>query len=178
LALILAVALFCPNVTFGAAPKPDSVLAQAPPASPPSARTLPVQSNSSPEAASAFDRVVYYFPSRFADFLDIWKLNGAVGPGIAINLRPTKGLQAGLGAYYATRFGLRGRRTPIWYEESSEGGFDGMYYEGGNTERGFFEFGGTIHFILIGFEMAFDIEEALDFGYGLFLSDPADDDFR
>jgi hypothetical protein len=159
---------------------PASALCADKNAAGPRAQQPPVQKPSEPGPSSpnAVDRVVYYFPSRAADLLDIWKINVAVGPGVAINFRPTKSLQIGLGAYYATRVGLHGRRSPIWYEESSEGGFDGMYYEGGNTERGFHEFGGTIHFLLIGFEMAFDIEEALDFGYGLFMSDPLDDDFR
>jgi S-adenosylmethionine synthetase len=45
------------------------------------------------------------------------------------------------------------------------------------------DFGGgeiltPIHFIMVGLDMAFDIEEAIDFAFGIFGSDPADDDFR
>ena len=127
---------------------------------------------------STMKRVVYYLPSRVADFLDIWRFNIGIGPGVGINLRPTKSLQVGIGAYASTRFGLRGRRTPFWEEDSFEYGFDGMYHEEGDTERGFYEFGGTIHFIMVGLDMAFDIEEAIDFAFGIFGSDPADDDFR
>jgi len=130
------------------------------------------------QTETGFNRVAYYVPSRIADFLDIWRFNVGFGLGLGINIRPTKGLQVGLAAYDSTRIGLRGRRTPFWHEWSLEGGFDGMYYELGETERGFHELGGTIHLILVGFDAAFDIEEALDFAYGLFLSDPADDDFR
>lgn len=127
---------------------------------------------------AGFRRLVYYLPNRLTDFLDILRINVAFGLGAGINIRPTKGLQLGVAAYDSVRVGLRGRRYPFWHEWSLEGGFDGMYYEGGETERGFYEFGGTIHVLLVGFEAAFDIEEALDFGYGIFLSDPADDDFR
>jgi hypothetical protein len=130
-----------------------------------------------PSASDTVPRVVSYVPSRIADFLDIWRFNVGFGLGIGANFRPTKGLQFGVAAYDSTRIGLRGRKVPFWHEWSLEGGLDGMYYELGETERGFYEFGGTIHFILVGFEAAFDIEEALDFAYGLFMSDPADDDF-
>lgn len=108
----------------------------------------------------------------------MWRLNVGVGLGIAANLRPTKAMQIGLGAYDSTRFGLRGRRFPFWHEWSLEGGVDGMYEEMGDTERGFYEFGFTAHFILVGLELSFDIEEALDFLCGLAMQDPADDDFR
>jgi hypothetical protein len=175
-----ALLVLCSLVALGAGENRNNPRVRAQSAQKPAVQKSPAQKppDKNQQGPNTFDRIAYYVPSRIADFLDLWKFNGAIGPGIAINLRPTKSLQAGLGAYYATRFGLRGRRYPVWYEESSEGGFDGMYYEGGTTERGFYEFGGTIHFILIGFEMAFDIEEALDFGYGLFMSDPMDDDFR
>ncbi|MCX8035502.1 MAG: hypothetical protein N3D11_00330 [Candidatus Sumerlaeia bacterium] len=119
-----------------------------------------------------------YFPSRVADLLDIVKCNVGLGLGLCVNVRPTKSLQAGFGAYDSVRIGLRGRRLPFWHEWSSEGGFDGLYWEGGETERGFYEFGGTVHFLIIGLEAALDIEETLDFGLGWFGNDPADDDFR
>lgn len=125
-----------------------------------------------------FQRVILYLPNRVVDFVDIWRFNVGVGLGLGINLRPTKGLQAGLAAYDSVRIGVRGRRFPLWHEWSLEGGFDGMYEELGETERGFYEFGGTIHLGLIGLDAAIDIEEILDFGYGVFLSDPAADDFR
>ncbi|MBM3333559.1 hypothetical protein FJY63_02755 [Candidatus Sumerlaeota bacterium] len=127
---------------------------------------------------TSFDRIMYYVPSRVADFIDMWRLDVGFGLGLGINLRPTKGLQVGLAAYDSTRIGLRGRRTPVWHEWSLEGGFDGMYQELGETERGFHEFGGTIHVVLVGLEAALDIEEAIDFVLGLFGGDPADDDFR
>jgi len=127
--------------------------------------------------ASGFRKVAFYLPNRVFDFLDIWRFNAGIGLGAGINIRPTKSLQFGLAVYDSVRFGLRGRRAPFWHEQSWEGGIDGMYYEGGETERGFYEFGGTIHFFLVGLDAAFDIEEILDFGCGIFLSDPADDDF-
>jgi len=129
-------------------------------------------------SGTTWRRIAYYVPNRVVDFLDIWRFNAGVGLGLCINIRPTKGLQAGFGAYDSVRFGLRGRRRPFWHEWSLEGGFDGMYYELGQTERGFYEFGGTIHVLVVGLDAAFDIEEAIDFVYGVFLSDPEDDDFR
>jgi hypothetical protein len=125
-----------------------------------------------------FRRILFYVPNRIIDFADVWKLNVGVGLGLGANIRPTKGLQFGIAAYDSVRAGLRGRRLPVWHEWSLEGGFDGMYHEFGETERGFYEFGGTIHLAIIGFEAAVDIEEVLDFGYGLFILDPADDDLR
>ncbi len=127
---------------------------------------------------SALHHLFCYFPSRASDLLDIVKCNVGFGLGLCVNVRPTKSLQAGFGAYDSVRIGLRGRRFPFWHEWSSEGGFDGLYWEGGETERGFYEFGGTVHLLIVGLEAAIDIEETLDFVLGWFGNDPADDDFR
>ena len=162
LALLL---VLCPMVSIGADKSRDK-------------DTTEKQANKKEESRTVWSRVAYYVPSRVADFLDMFRLNVGFGLGLGVNVRPTKGLQAGLGAYDSVRIGLRGRRTPFWHEWSLEGGFDGMYYELGDTERGFFEVGGTVHLLLIGLDVGFDIEEALDFAYGLFLGDPADDDLR
>jgi len=131
-----------------------------------------------PAEASLLRRVIFYVPSRLADFLDIWRFNAGIGLGLGANIRPTKTLQFGFAAYDSTRFGIRGRRWPFWHEWSLEGGFDGAYQELGDTERGFYEFGGTIHFILVGLDAALNVEEAIDFVFGVFLKDPLDDDFR
>lgn len=127
-----------------------------------------------------FKQIVLYLPNRVIDFVDIWRLNAGVGLGFGLNIRPTKGLQAGVCVYDSVRVGLRGRRFPIWHEWACEWGFSAMYYEHpqSEVERGFYEFGGTIHLGLIGLDAAFDIEEVLDFGSGFILYDPADDDLR
>lgn len=119
-----------------------------------------------------------YLPNRAADLVDTVRFNVGVGLGLGANIRPTKGLQFGAACYDTVRFGLRGRRSPFWHEWSLEGGIDGMYEELGDTERGFHEVGGTIHVLLVGLDAAVDVEELLDFGFGLFMADPADDDYR
>jgi len=143
-----------------------------------SAQTAGPVREEAPPPASLFRRVLLYVPNRVGDFLDVWRCNVGFGLGLGANIRPTKGLQFGLAAYDSVRVGLRGRRWPFWHEWSLEGGFDGLYVEGGETERGFHEFGGTVHLGVIGLDAAIDIEEALDFGFGFFLSDPACDDFQ
>ena len=146
---------------------------------PPANEPVAVETSESRQGGYAWLKTAaLYLPNRVVDFIDVWRLNVGAGLGACVNLRPTKSLQIGFGSYDSVRIGLRGRRFPLWHEWSLEGGFDGMYYELGEAERGFYEFGGTVHLLFIGLDAAVNIEEALDFGYGIFLADPANDDYR
>ena len=57
-----------------------------------------------------------YCEDRALDFVDIFNLDIGVGPGIDARLRICGALQAGAGASYTMRAGIRGRHTGTWEE--------------------------------------------------------------
>lgn len=128
-------------------------------------------------------QVLHYPVNRILDFFDIFRLNVGVGPGIGINLRPTKFAQLGFENYMTARAGLGKnsgflvKRYGLAYTESeimSMGA--GLLYTGGG-QRGLTEVGTTFHLLLVGGEAAIDLSELGDFFLGFATFDFKDDDW-
>jgi hypothetical protein len=127
--------------------------------------------------------ILMYSANRFLDFFDIFRLNAAVGPGIGLNIRPTKFAQIGFETYVSARAGLGKngslifKRYGLAYLESEVLSFGaGPLYTGGE-QRGFTEVGVTAHLALVGAEAALDLSEITDFFLGFAMIDFKDDDW-
>jgi len=134
--------------------------------------------------SSIVSKILPYLANRMLDFLDIFRLNVAVGPGIGLNVRATKFAQIGAETYVSARAGLGKnsgllvKRYGLLYTESEilTGGV-GMLYTGGD-QRGLTEVGITAHLGLIGAEAAIDFSEIADFFLGILTIDHKDDDWE
>ena len=120
--------------------------------------------------------LLYYVPNRALDFIDIFRLNIGVGCGWGVNVRVTELLEAGVGQYETTRFGMKGRVLPVYEENIDEGGIAILGYVNGCLQRDPTEIGADLHIAVIGAEAAVSLAEAADFITGFVLIDLQDDD--
>lgn len=127
------------------------------------------------DAEQVARNVANYIPNLVMDFLDIFKLNIATGEGTGANLRLTRLLEAGGGAYEAKRYGLNGRSQPVYEESIDEGGVGLLGITFGDLDRDPYEIGLTLH-TQGGFEVAGNVRSALDFLTGIVLIDLEADD--
>lgn len=127
--------------------------------------------------------IIKYPVNRVLDFIDIFRLNIGVGPGIGLNIRPTKFAQVGIENYVSARAGLGKngslifKRYGLAYLESEAFTMGvGPLYTGGK-QRGYTEVGATAHLAIIGAEAALDLSEIADFFLGFATVDLKDDDW-
>jgi hypothetical protein len=120
--------------------------------------------------------ILYYVPNRVLDFVDIFRVNVGVGCGWGINVRLTELLEAGVGQYETTRFGMKGRVLPVYEENINEGGIAILGYVNGCLQRDPTEIGADLHIAVIGAQAAVSLAEAADFITGIVLIDLQDDD--
>jgi len=66
----------------------------------------PLASDNKKEGNSIASKALLYLPNRILDFLDIFRLNVAIGPGLGLNVRATKFAQIGAETYISARVGL------------------------------------------------------------------------
>jgi hypothetical protein len=118
----------------------------------------------------------WYLPNRVLDLLDIFKLNLSGGLGGGVDLRITRLFEAGFSDYNVVRVGLNGRRIPVYREKLDESSITLFGITSGMRTRDPWEVGGTLHFVVLGAEAAFNVKSALDFVGGFFLLDLEDDD--
>ncbi|HLC16658.1 MAG TPA: hypothetical protein VJL89_10580 [Thermodesulfovibrionia bacterium] len=133
--------------------------------------------------SSVVKQVLYYPVNRLLDFADIFRLNVGVGPGIGINIRPTKFAQVGFENYMSARAGLGKnsgffvKRYGLLYTETELMTMGaGLLYTGGG-QRGLTEVGTTFHLLIIGGEAALDLSELADFFLGFTTVDFKQDDW-
>jgi len=136
--------------------------------------------------------------SRCYDFVDMFGITFSNGTGYQLNVRATKLVQLGIGDIASVeKYGFYGRKFGLWQEDRMELGIGPIYWNrfkkhalnGGDffqdwiphdqeyddtdtghlNDRGWTEFGFTIHF-LIGLEVYVDAIEILDFAIGWFPS--------
>ncbi|HEY3319828.1 MAG TPA: hypothetical protein VGP72_05055 [Planctomycetota bacterium] len=77
----------------------------------------------------------HYFLSRFYDLIDIVDFSVGAGPGLMVNVRATKLVQAIGGYSDAYRVGFRGRSAGVWREKRKEIGVSLLYYQKVQRER-------------------------------------------
>jgi|GEM_PF-3335646 len=145
--------------------------------------------------------VLGWLTERGLDFLDMGSARVSFGPGLRAHVRVTKLAQIGIGKLGAAevttmgftfplyKLGFLKREGGLWEERSHEIGISLLYYYhvigeplGGNKttfspeDRGFWEIGAALHWLLIGAEAELRPLEMLDFAFGFFGMDLMDDD--
>ena len=122
--------------------------------------------------------IVTYPVNRVMDFFDCFRANVAVGPGIGVNLRCTPVLRVGAAIYDSMRVGFQRRKFPVYHETSIEAGVSLIYIQLGDADRQPWEIGATLHLILVGADVGFDLQEFGDFLAGWVFLDPLEDGFK
>lgn len=143
-----------------------------------------------------------FLKKRFMDLLDTFSCRITAGPGLRAHARVTQLVQAGVGymgpaegktmghTFPVYKFGFLKREGGLWQERTAEIGIslfyyyrtDGTYLAGnkrhwGPEDRGFWDIGLAVHYLLIGGEAEIRPDEIIDFVAGLLFGlDPKDDD--
>lgn len=145
--------------------------------------------------------VLDFLGKRGMDFLDTFSFRLSAGPGIRGHFRVTKYVQAGIGymgpaegktmghTFPVYKLGYLKREGGLWKERTAELGISLFYYYqtegerlGGNKynfgpeDRGPWEIGAALHWLLIGAEAEIRPLEIIDFFGGFFGHDMMDDD--
>ena len=164
LALFLTLALTCP----------------ADPAPPENAQQ-PVQR----EKVSFGHRLLYYVPNRILDVVDLLRLRGRVGPGLAAGLRVTEYASFYGGTYRSVYAGLPGPRYPEKFRwpfgrEELKGivfcGVDATDDTSHGPGYSATEMIVGAHLLLVGLDVGMDPVELGDLLAGLLMFDPRGDD--
>ena len=132
------------------------------------------------ESDSFLLKAVLYLPNRVLDLLDIFRLDVGIGPSTGGVVRVTKWGQAGLRFFApaSLRVGLRGRRSPVFLERTSELGVGPLFAGSPQRKTTPLEVGAGIDLFLIGAYAGISLDSAGDFVAGLLGFDPAEDDLR
>lgn len=142
--------------------------------------------DSNDDGPGFFHRVLFYIPNRALDLVDIVRLRGRVGPGLAAGVRATTAADAYLGSYTSVYAGLPGPRMrpipklPAGLETMTGAGVsvaDATIDSGFGPDYSPTEFGISLHPVIVGIDAGFDPVEILDFALGLLTIDLRDDDF-
>lgn len=123
--------------------------------------------------------LLFYFPNRVFDLLDVVRLRVRVGPGIAVGMRATELADLRLGGYGSVYAGIPGPR--LERKAPRPAGFEAF---GGTEVRGLGpggaygagEIGLDAQLAVLGGAIGFDPLELLDFAGGFVLLDIRDDD--
>ena len=127
---------------------------------------------------STFKKVLWWFPNRVLDFVDIFRIDVGVGSSFGAAVRVTKYGQVAYRsvAPFSVRAGLMGRRAPIMVENSSEIGVGPFFIASKNRDITPLEIGAGADLFLIGAYGGFSVDEFADFIGGIFMYDFKEDD--
>jgi len=109
-----------------------------------------------------FQSICWYLPNRIMDITDIPRFYITMGDGMGISVRATKWLCA---SWYHDDVRCLGwtKRQPPWFDEKIEESYFGFIVaQEGEISRDPTEFGLSLHFILIGANIALSAGETLD----------------
>ena len=126
------------------------------------------------------------------DFVDIFSLEVAFGPGLLADVQPTKLGEIGLGYTKTGKIGFRGRAAGFYSEDRREGGLSGLYYRDmdfaahygspalferpagirdftlrHNDDRHWADIGASAHLVYLGAGAYVSPMQAVDFGLSL-----------
>jgi len=134
---------------------------------------------------SLFLGVLLYLPNRALDLIDIVRLRGRVGPGVAAGFRVTRAASMYAGSYASVYAGLPGPRSrktpksPIGLESLNGASLSVLDLTSGlavGPEYTSTEVGVSVQALLVGADVGFDPIEILDFLAGFLTIDIRDDD--
>ena len=136
------------------------------------------QLQTSYDSESTWRHVALWLPNRILDLLDIFRLDLGIGPSTGAVIRLSKYAQAGVRDMNpgSLRVGLLGRRAPVMLETSNELGIGPGFSESSQRQICKAEFGLGLDPIIVGIYAGLCLDEALDFGVGLFGYDYLGDD--
>ena len=137
------------------------------------------------EKPSTGHRLLYYIPNRLLDIIDVFRLRGRLGPGLAVSARGTDYVSFFGGTYNTVYAGLPGARTPDrWRSPVGRERYKGFVFFGIDatdvTPYGprytpaEFELGAQL--LIVGADVGFEPVELGDFFAGLLMYDPIGDD--
>ncbi|MCB0323192.1 MAG: hypothetical protein KDD69_06440 [Bdellovibrionales bacterium] len=129
-----------------------------------------------PRAATQI--ALYYIPNRILDLIDIFRFDLGVGVSYGGVVRVTRYGQLGFRGFAprSVRFGIRGRRSPIFVERFPEYGIGPNFVNTGARLPSQFEVGLGLDALLIGAYAGLSFDELVDFFAGLILLDPKQDE--
>ena len=132
------------------------------------------------EPAAWYEEVLLWIPNRLADLLDVVKVDAGVGPALGGVVRVTKYGQVGARGFApgSLRVGLMGRRAPVMFESSFEGGVGPAFLESGDRTICEGETGVSIDLLIVGGSIGLCWDEVIDLLGGIVLLDPEQDDLR
>lgn len=123
-----------------------------------------------------FSAVCWYLPNRLMDLTDVPRFYLTIGDGLGATLRITKYCYASWFEDHARCFGWT-KRTPPWFDEHIEERYFGfLAAHEGELDRDPTEVGISLHFLLLGINLALSGSEAVDFFSGIAGIDLVGDD--
>lgn len=127
-----------------------------------------------------WQKTLLWFPNRFMDLVDVFRVDAGVGPSFGAVARITKYGQVGYRSMNpgSLRVGLLGRDLPVMVESSNEFGIGPAFVKSKDRDVCGGELGAGVDFLLFGGYLGFCPEEALDFALGIFTIDIMDDDVK
>jgi hypothetical protein len=133
---------------------------------------------SNKEDRSFLVSALLYIPSRVLDILDIFRFDVGVGPAVGAVVRVTPHAQAGMRLLMpvSLRAGLRGRKSPVFIEHTSEMGVGPLYLDSAQREPTPLEIGAGVDLFLVGFYLGISIDSIFDAVLGFVGIDISDDD--
>lgn len=132
------------------------------------------------EEPTALREFLLWFPNRFLDFIDIFRIDLGVGPAVGGVVRVTKWGQAGIRTVSpaSLRAGGFGRDWPIQVEHSSEFGIGPAFVQSHDRTVCPGELGAGVDLFIVGGYGGICFDELFDFLGGLFLYDVKSDDLH
>jgi hypothetical protein len=130
------------------------------------------------EDRSFFVSALLYIPNRVLDILDIFRFDVGVGPAVGAVVRVTPHAQAGMRLLMpvSLRAGLRGRKSPVFVEHTSEMGVGPLYLDSAQREPTPLEIGAGVDLFLVGFYLGISVDSIFDAVLGFVGIDISDDD--
>ncbi len=127
-----------------------------------------------------WSQILLWFPNRFLDLWDVFRVDLGVGPAVGGVIRLSKPAQLGYRtvAPFSFRVGDFGRRMPFLVETSNEFGIGPAYVNSKDRKVCKGEIGAGLDVFLVSGYAGFCAEELADFVAGIFFLDVMDDDYR
>ena len=179
LALVLAAPALAQEAETapGAAERPPAPEQQAEPVEP-AATEQQAEPEKKPRGTGM--QVLMYLPNRVFDLLDILRLRGRAGPGMAVGVRATEAFSVFAGGYGSIGVGLPGPRLepvlPLPVGLDVGGGVQVSLAGDDGSEYSPTEIGAVAHLVVVGLDLGIDPFEIIDFLGGFVLWDPRGDD--